>query len=157
MAAPHRDAAIKLKFRLPTASAAAAATVSTTAAAATPVAAATAAAATTATTALFTRPGFVDLQVATLEIGTVESLDGCNHPALGVHCNKRESARASTLPIGRDEHFGHFTMLPEQGPEIIFTALKGEIPHIHFHRFGWFARIPVKMQTVPDYRVSDHH
>jgi len=152
MAAPHRDAAITLKFRLPAASAAAAATVSTTAAAATSVAAAT-----TATTALFTRPGFVDLQVATLEIGTVESLDGAYHPALGVHCNKRESARASTLPIGRDEHFGHFTMLPEQGPEIIFTALKGEIPHIHFHRFGWLARIPVKVQTVPDYRVSDHH
>jgi hypothetical protein len=151
MAAPRRDAAIEFKFRLPAASATAAAAVSTTAAAA----AVTTAAA--ATTTLFARPGFVDLQVATLEIYSVESLDGIHHPALGVHCNKRESARASAFPIGRDKHFGHFTIFSEQSPEIIFTALEGEIPHIHFHRFNWFARIPVRSQTVPGYRVSDHH
>jgi hypothetical protein len=157
MAAPRRDAAIKREFRLPATSAATAAAVSTAAAAAAAAAVTTAAAAAATTTAIFTRSGLVDLQVATLEILSVESLDGVHHRALGVHCNKRESARASAFPIGRDEHFGHFTVLPEQRPEIIFTSLEGDIPHIHFHRFNWFARIPVNLQTVPGYRVSDHH
>jgi len=131
--------------------------VSATAAAAAVTTAATAAAATAAAAAIFTRTGFVDLQVAPLEIYSVESLDGIHHPTLVVHCNKRESARTSALPIGRDEYFGHFTMLSEQRPEIVFTSLEGDIPHIHFHRFNWFARIPVISQTVPGYRVSDHH
>ena len=132
---------------LPTASAAAAATatVSTaaattiTTAAATTIAAAattiTAAAAAAAATTLFAGLGFVDSQIASVEILTVEVFNGIHHGILGIHRDESKATGAVAFAIDRDMHICHCSEIAKKASEIIFIGIKGEIPHIHFHRF----------------------
>jgi len=47
-------------------------------------------------------------------------------------------------------HFCHSAKLSKEGPEFVFVGIKGEIPHIHFHRFTEGSHgIPNRSQTVP--------
>jgi hypothetical protein len=130
---------------LPTASAAAAATATVSTAAATTIttAAATtiAAAATTITaaaaaaTTLFAGLGFVDSQIASVEILTVEVFNGIHHGILGIHRDESKATGAVAFAIDRDMHICHCSEIAKKASEIIFIGIKGEIPHIHFHRF----------------------
>ena len=120
-------------------------------------AAAAAVTAAAATTTAFARLGFVDAQVATLEILSVKALDCAHHGILGVHRDKRETTGAAGFPVRGQVDVGHLPVFAKQIAKIVFAATKGEVPHIHFHRFESGPRGPVDCEAVPVFRVSDHH
>ena len=118
---------------------------------------AAAAAVTAATATAFARLGFVDAQVATLEILSVKALDCAHHGILGVHRDKRETTGAAGFPVRGQVDVGHLPVFAKQIAKIVFAATKGEVPHIHFHRFESGPRGPADCEAVPVFRVSDHH
>jgi hypothetical protein len=119
-----------------TAAAVAAATAAAIAAASTATAA-TEAATTTATTttaaAIFARTRFVDRQVATVEVLTVELLDGRLAFFIRRHFDETETARTTRLPIFYHRSRLDCTRLRKKLLQIFARSLEREITDVKFH------------------------
>jgi hypothetical protein len=108
------------------------ATATTTTAAVT-AATTTAAVATTATATLFARLGFVDFDIASVNVLAVESFDRSVHGSFGIHRHEGETTGASALTIGGKVHVRNGTVLGEEGLEILLSRVERQIANIHFH------------------------
>jgi hypothetical protein len=118
-----------------TATVSTATTISATAAATISAAAAAVSTAATAAAAIFTGLSFVHTHVTAVVILTIEVLDGLHHCFFGVHCHEGKATGAVAIAVDWDMDIGHCAKLSKESPEFIFTGIKGEIPHVHFHRF----------------------
>jgi hypothetical protein len=159
-----RDQPLRPKQELVTAIAAtgtaAAATEAATAfaAAAATEATATAAAATTEGTAgaFLLGTSFVNGESATTEVDAIELLSG--HLGLfgRAESNERETAGAAGHFVHGDVNVSDVTELNESRAELVFGGFEGHVANVEFGTHGDDSSIPVRCQSVPDYRVSNH-
>ena len=77
--------------------------------------------------------GFVDGQVAALEVLALECRDGCV-AFLGVaHGDKAESAGTAGFTVGDQGDLGRFAVLGEEIAQILVGGVKGQIAYVEFH------------------------
>jgi hypothetical protein len=95
----------------------------------------TATAPTTATWpwALFARTGFVDRQVASIEVLTIKGAHGRIGLGVITHGDEREAAGFARHPIHHQMDFVDSAVLFEKILKIVLGALKGEITYVQFH------------------------
>jgi hypothetical protein len=98
------------------------ATLASTTAAAWPSAASPAAKA----TALGPGARFVDVDIATVQLNTVETLDGLGC-RLALHFDESEASRTPGIPVGHDGGRLHFAYLRKEIAELIFRRLIRQI------------------------------
>jgi hypothetical protein len=92
----------------------------------------TAAAAEGAPATLFFRTGFVDREVTTADILSIDASDGRLGFRIRTHRHKGESAGTTAEFIHRDEHFGYGTMLREEIAQFALSRAESQITHIQF-------------------------
>ena len=100
-----------------------------------PATATTAAAATG--TAIFTRAGFIDGEVAASDLFAVGGFDGGGAFGSAAHGHESESAGAAGRMIGHEGDFGDGPVLVEEVFEVVFGGIEGKISYVQFH-YGWF-------------------
>jgi len=105
--------------------------ITATAAATTATAAVSAAA--TAAAAFFTRLGFVDLEIASAEVRSVEGLDGAHHGSIRVHGHESEATWLAALTVDWQVHVRHLAVLGKQVLNVLLGRLKRQVAYIHFH------------------------
>jgi len=93
----------------------------------------TTAAAATRTGALFARTGFVDRQVASIEVLTIKRAHGGIGLGVVIHGDEREAAGFACHPVHHQMNFVDSAVLFEKILKIVLGALKGEITYVQFH------------------------
>jgi hypothetical protein len=93
-----------------------------------PLTAATlAAVSTAAAAAIFLRTGFVDIQCATVELGSVQSVDSTVSLSIATHFDKAEASWLAGIAIGNDADAVNGPICFEQGPKSVFGGGEAEI------------------------------
>jgi hypothetical protein len=83
--------------------------------------------------ALFARAGFVDSQVASIEVAPIKRGHGCIGLGIVTHGDEREAAGFACHPIHHQMDFADSAVLFEKILKIVLGALKGEITYVQFH------------------------
>ena len=90
----------------------------------------------------------------------MESLDGGFGRFLGFHGDEGEATRLAAEFIHDHIHFGHRAISGEEILKLVFGGVEGKISHKQFGAHDDYLsklRLTALSQTVPDYRVSNHH
>jgi len=98
---------------------------------------ATAAAATSSATtaaALILGPSFVDDEGATIELLTIQSIDGGRRVVFLRHRHETETTGAASITIGDDSDFFDFTVLAKEVSERFLRGSEVQITHVNFQR-----------------------
>jgi hypothetical protein len=82
----------------------------------------------TATAALFTRPGDVHCEIASMKIGSVQRLNGRLRCFIRGHGEEGKASGAATEFIQHQIDFDYGTVLGKQILKIVFGHVEGEIP-----------------------------
>ena len=82
---------------------------------------------------IVTGPGFIDHEIAAIDILAVERLDGFLSFFLAAHRNKPKTARALGCAVHHEESLGDGSERGEQFFKRSFRRLEGEIAYIEFH------------------------
>jgi hypothetical protein len=99
----------------------------------TALAAVTTAAAAATGTAIFTRAGFVDREIATADLLAVGGFDSGIAFGGAAHGHERETAGAAGGVIGHESDFGDGAVLIEEVFEVVFGGIEGKISYVQFH------------------------
>ena len=86
----------------------------------------------TTTRPLFAGPGFIDREIAALQVGPIERLNGRLGLFTGPHRDEGEAAGAPAHPIDHQVDFGDGAELGEGILQIIFRDVVGEITDKQF-------------------------
>jgi hypothetical protein len=82
--------------------------------------------------AFFTGTGFINGQVATAKVLSVEGLNSRVSAFLGLHGDKREAARAAAEFVHDQIDAGHGAVGREEILEIVFGGVEGEVSYEQF-------------------------
>ncbi len=97
---------------------------------------AAAAAAAATGTAIFTRAGFIDSEIAAADLLAVGGLDRGVALSGAAHGDERETAGAAGSVIGHEGHFGYGAVLIKEVFEVVFGGIEGKISYVQFHMVG---------------------
>jgi hypothetical protein len=97
-------------------------------------------AATATGTAVFTRAGFIDGQVAATEELAVGRLNGGLAFRGAAHGHERETAGAAGGVIGHESDLGDGAVLAEEIFDVVFGGVEGEVSYVQFHLLLGFWR-----------------
>ena len=102
------------------------------AAAATAITATTAAAAATTARAGLRGTGFVDLEITSLEVLTVQAIHGFLSFVSSFHRDESKAAWAAGLPVHGKGHVHDVSILAEDFADFFLSRFEGQVAHIEF-------------------------
>jgi len=149
--------ALKTYFGLVTTAAITAATAAAAAVFTTRTTAATAAA---ASRTLFARTGHVDREGATVELLTVQRVNGLLRFIGAAHGDETETTRTAAHAIHHQIGFDDGAVRGERVRQVVFSGVEGKISDKQFCAHVMLILSETNsalFQTVPDCRVSNHH
>jgi len=100
---------------------------------ATAAAAATATTAATTTTAIVARTGFVYIEATALQLGPVQTCNGCGRLFLAGHFDKRETASFAGILVCDDFRTRDLAEFGKGSTKIVFRRVKRQISYVDVH------------------------